>query len=74
MFKGLVSFVFGCRHKRTTRPITPVRKGNSLSGETYISCLDCGKRFRYDLATMQVGKPLPPIEQTAVDSFQTSNN
>lgn len=70
MLHGIMDLLFGCRHKRITRPITPVRKGNDAAGDTYVSCLECGRRFRYDLETMEVGKPMPVAEPIAVDSFQ----
>lgn len=75
MLHGIVDLLFGCRHKRTTRPITPVRKGHSAPGETYVSCLECGRRLRYDLTIMKVGKPVPMTEPgPAVKPFQSSND
>jgi len=66
MLGALVNLVFGCRHKRTTRPITPVHKLGETAGCTYVACLDCGKRLRYDLTTMQIGKPLSAPEATGL--------
>jgi hypothetical protein len=75
MFNGLVDLLFGCRHKKTTRPITPSHKVGSVPGETYVACLACGKKLHYDLATMRIGKPIaPPKKSSAVDSFQTPDN
>jgi hypothetical protein len=58
MLSSLVNLLFGCRHKRITRPITPVHKAAIVSGETYVACLDCGQQLHYDLAKMQIGKPI----------------
>lgn len=54
MFDSFFSLLFGCSHKQTTFPITPVR------GATYVACLDCGKEFAYDWTTMQVGEQVSP--------------
>ena len=50
-----IDFLFGCRHRHITRPITPCVKPGTKSAGTYVVCLDCGKQFGYDL---QRGKPL----------------
>jgi hypothetical protein len=50
--------LFGCHHRRITRPITPVRKPGVPSGETSVVCLDCGKQFAYDWNHMRIGKPI----------------
>jgi predicted transcriptional regulator len=59
MIENLVNALFGCRHKRLTRPITPVRKPGTPSGDTYVACLECGKRFHYDPHTMSIGTAMP---------------
>jgi hypothetical protein len=59
MIDSVVNLLFRCRHKRLTRPVTPVRRGGLPHGETYVACLDCGKQFKYDTREMRVGKPLP---------------
>ncbi len=56
--------LFGCPHRRMTRPITPVTKPGVPSGGTYVVCLDCGKQFAYDWDQMRIGKPI----ERAVDS------
>jgi hypothetical protein len=33
--------VVGCRHRRTTFPLT-------VGGRTYVCCLSCGREFEYD--------------------------
>ncbi len=57
MFDSLWSLL-GCRHRRLTRPITPVTKIGGPSGETYVTCLDCGKKFTYDWKAMRMGKAI----------------
>ncbi len=58
MISSILQSLFGCSHKRLTRPITPVRKPGVPSGETSVVCLDCGKQFAYDWNHMRIGKPI----------------
>lgn len=55
----ILNLLFGCRHSRTTRPITPAHKAGTKSGDTYVACLECGKQFHYDLENMRRGTPIP---------------
>lgn len=57
---SLLQALFGCSHRKTTFPMTPIRKGriapplNTESmPQTYIACLDCGKELPYDWDRMQ---------------------
>jgi hypothetical protein len=59
MIQAMMNLLFSCRHRRITRPITPVHKAGSDPGVTYVACLDCGQQLRYDLARMSVGKVIP---------------
>jgi hypothetical protein len=59
MIAKMWDLVFGCRHRRITRPITPVHKSDTEAGGTYVACLECGKRFSYDTRNMRVGSPMP---------------
>lgn len=43
----LFHMLFGCRHKRMTRPIT-------IGQHTYRACLACGMRFAYDWQEMRI--------------------
>ena len=62
MLAVIFDLLFGCRHKRVTRPITPVRvKFSAARQATYVACLDCGRRFEYDSANMRVGQPLRDV-------------
>ena len=70
----VLDFLFGCRHKRFTRPITPIRRSGpkTKSGDAYVACLDCGKQFHYDPENMLMGAPiamLPPTHSS--ESLQT---
>jgi hypothetical protein len=58
--------IFDCRHKRMTRPITPIKKTNGPEAATYVVCLDCGRQFVYDLQTMRVGARVPASPATGV--------
>jgi hypothetical protein len=62
----LVLNIFDCRHKRMTRPMTPINKTNAPEGATYVVCLDCGRQFVYDLKTMRVGARVPASPATGV--------
>jgi len=68
MIHAIVNLLLGCRHRRVTRPITPLRKTISEPGGTYVACLDCGQRLHDDLATMSMGTVIPNLtgdEQTS---------
>ncbi len=64
MLQSLLNTFFGCSHRRTTFPLTPVRKtgGFAAPGATrhgmYVTCLDCGKELAYDWQEMRIGKPV----------------
>ena len=49
---AMLNLLFGCRHRRITRPITDVHKPGTPSGGTYVTCLECGRRFPYDVTNM----------------------
>jgi hypothetical protein len=55
MDNSLLQAVFGCAHRKTTFPLTPIRRGGIAArsntepkAQTYIACLDCGKELPYD--------------------------
>jgi hypothetical protein len=55
----LVDLLFGCSHKRLTFPMTirDARRqysGQLSPGETYVTCLRCGREFPYDWHRMKV--------------------
>jgi hypothetical protein len=73
MIENVFNALFGCRHKRVTRPITPVHKPGTQSGDSYVACLECGRRFHYDVTAMRVGAalPVPPASYRPIScSFQ----
>lgn len=43
---GVFGRIFGCQHKRLTRPITSERT-------TYQACVECGARKRFDTRTFR---------------------
>jgi len=53
---GIVASVFGCWHKRLTRPISD--KNNS-----YRACLECGARRKFDTYEFKTSGPFyyPPL-------------
>ena len=59
MFQSLIDALFGCSHQRTTFPLTPARRngGPAFSGApTYVTCLDCGKRYGRDAVQARLPK------------------
>ena len=58
MMNRLLDVLFGCRHKRLSRPVSPPARKGTPKGETYVVCLDCGRRFAYDMKVMRLGKRL----------------
>lgn len=50
----LLDYLFGCRHSRTTFPLTLSR---STGSSTHVTCLDCGKEFAYNWNAMQRETP-----------------
>ena len=57
---SIIQTIFGCAHRKTSFPLTPIRRlGNTAratsesKAQTYIACLDCGKELPYDWDTMQ---------------------
>src|SRR5690242_5889797 len=84
---SVFNLVFGCRHRRTTFPLTPAKKRGSNSGETpapgetYVVCLECGKQFTYDWEQMRLGDPVDisdgiPVAQPEAERipFKTKSN
>ena len=76
MIQAVVRLLFGCRHRRVTRPITPVHKSKlkpkSEHSGTYVTCLDCGQQFHYDITKMRMGAAMPKASGDR-GQFQTSN-
>jgi len=69
----ILNLLFGCRHRRITRPITPVHKPRVEPGNTYVACLECGKQFHYDLKNMRIGTAVPirtVSERSETGTFQ----
>jgi hypothetical protein len=60
MDNSLFQALFGCAHRKTTFPQTPIRRGRIATksnmeskAQTYISCLDYGKELPYDWDKMR---------------------
>jgi len=64
MIATLAEWLFGCSHRHTSFPFTrragAVGRRCEPGKETYVVCLDCGKRFAYDWAAMRVTKQTKP--------------
>ena len=84
MTDSVFNLLFGCNHRKTTFPMTPVRK-KSAGGqeeppaETYVVCLECGKQFVYDWENMRLGQAAdiaegsPPVTSAAKVPFRTKS-
>jgi hypothetical protein len=77
MLQALLNALFGCSHRRTSFPLTPVRRSASHSASaagngTYVVCLDCGKEFAYNWSDMRLGEPMEvsPARPQAQPSFR----
>jgi hypothetical protein len=56
---AIFDFIFGCHHRHLSRVFT-------MGGQTYRVCCDCGKNFKYCLATMAMEPPLRTPVKRAV--------
>ena len=56
MLASLVAVLFGCRHRRTTFPLTRTGATQAEANGTFVTCVDCGKEFKYDWATLRIGE------------------
>ena len=58
---GVMASLFGCWHKRLTRPIAD-------RNMSYCACLDCGARKRFDTEEFRTAGPFyyPPMVQSEV--------
>jgi len=71
---SVLNLLFGCNHRRTTFPMTPVRKKSAMIGqeeppaETYVVCLDCGKQFVYDWENMRLGRAVEIADGSTRDT------
>lgn len=58
MLDSLYNLFFGCRHRRTSFPLSPAVKRGAPREDMYVVCLDCGKRFHYEWDLMRIGAPM----------------
>jgi hypothetical protein len=56
MLGWILKILFGCRHRRKSLPMSTVPGRGDSQGGTFVVCLDCGTRFRYDWEQMRTGK------------------
>jgi hypothetical protein len=59
MFARVLSRLFQCAHKHLSRPMAPVRQRGAPQSDSYVVCLDCGRRFSYDAKQWKIGAALP---------------
>jgi len=64
MIDTLANLLFRCWHRRLSRPMTPVQKSGTPEDRGFVICLDCGKKFSYDMSTMAMGKALKDQDQS----------
>jgi hypothetical protein len=72
MITALMNLFFGCRHRTMSRPITPVQKTGFKPSTTYVTCLNCGQQFEYDVTIMRIGKAIPRSPVNGSGDFQSS--
>jgi hypothetical protein len=53
MVRALFTFIFGCRHRALSWPLT-IRQPRK---RTYVVCLSCGTELDYDFEAMQLCRP-----------------
>ena len=75
MNDSVFNLLFRCNHRRTTFPMTPVRKKSAKGpdetpAETYVVCLDCGKQFVYDWENMRLGRAVEIADGSPRDADQ----
>jgi hypothetical protein len=58
VMRPFFDFIFRCQHRKITFPRTQTIQSGGSEVETYVVCLDCGKRFAYDWENMHLGKPV----------------
>jgi hypothetical protein len=69
-FVILADWLYGCSHRKTSFPIT-LRAGAGVNGQrsaqtdTYVVCLECGRRLPYDWTMMRITRPRRPAPETA---------
>jgi hypothetical protein len=56
MLGWVVNALFGCRHRKTSFPMT-LSVNDPDESATFVVCLDCGKRLKYDWEHMVPGRP-----------------
>lgn len=66
MISSITDLLFGCSHRRLTRPVTPVNKAGVPQGDTYVVCLDCAQQFAYDFKAMRIGKRIDRLKESGV--------
>ena len=62
MIRALIKQVFGCSHRRLSRPITPSSQPGGPRTDMYEVGLACGEQFTYDWKQMRIGERIeqPP--------------
>ncbi len=68
---SLADIFFGCSHRRISLPMTLQEEEGGYHKqlgrpESYVACLDCGRRFIYDWNTMRVTRRELPIVKVVV--------
>jgi hypothetical protein len=69
--RKFVDYFFGCSHRRTSFPITPIAKrmiaGRAIPSRTYTVCLTCGQEFAYDWENMRINRTVAANREQAAD-------
>jgi hypothetical protein len=60
----LLARIFACRHRRKGIPITIAHGGGD--SESYVRCIDCGRRLEFDAEAMRIGRVIREERTRAV--------
>jgi hypothetical protein len=61
---GIAGWLSGCSHRRKAFPFTPrftvsPNQQTRTQAETYVVCLDCGRKLAYDWSRMRIALQRP---------------
>jgi hypothetical protein len=62
---SVLTVLFGCKHRKTTFPLTRTGAARPDANGTFVTCVDCGKEFRYDWETMRIGEAVKRPQMAA---------
>ena len=68
----IAGWLSGCSHRKKAFPFTPRSIGANLppgkQAETYVVCLDCGRKLAYDWTRMRIGRQPAACSEPSVSA------